>query len=98
MQTQHIKRQAALTTEGLQVNVSVCKGSFAYLDKSMEETQTKQQLLEGCRLLAAVEEGGIADRVIQVTLQQIGSQSLHSQMSLTPNAYVSMQEASLQNS
>jgi len=43
----------------------------------MEETQTKQQLLEGCGLLAVVEESWIADWVVQVALQQICPQALH---------------------
>lgn len=48
----------------------------AYLDKGMEEAQSKQQLLEGSGLLTIVEKGWVADWVIQVALQQIGSQAL----------------------
>lgn len=43
----------------------------------MEETEAKEQLLEGMGLLAGVEEGGVTDRVIQVTLHQVGPQALH---------------------
>ena len=53
-----------------------CHLSGGYLDKCMEETETKQQLLESCWLLAAVEESWIADRVIQVALQQVSPQPL----------------------
>lgn len=42
---------------------------LACLDKSMEEAQAKQQLLEGGGLLAVVEEGWVTDRVVQVALQ-----------------------------
>ena len=42
----------------------------------MEEAQPEEQLLEGSGLLTIVEEGWITDRVIQVALQQIGSQAL----------------------
>ncbi len=49
----------------------------AHLDKSMKEAQPKQQLLEGCWLLAAVEEGWITDGIIQVALHQVGPQALH---------------------
>jgi len=52
-------------------------GMHTHLDKSMKETQPKQQLLEGCWLLAAVEEGWITDGIIQVALHQIGPQALH---------------------
>ena len=38
------------------------------LDKGMEEAQPKEQLLEGLWLLAALEEGWIADWVIQIAL------------------------------
>ena len=43
----------------------------------MKEAQPKQQLLEGCWLLAAVEEGWITDGIIQVALHQVGPQALH---------------------
>ena len=42
----------------------------------MEEAQPKQQLLEGSRLLTVVEEGWVADWVVQVALQQVGAQAL----------------------
>ena len=59
------------------MGVRGCQELHTDLDKGMEETKAKQQLLEGRRLLAAVEEGWVTDRVIEITLQQIGSQSLH---------------------
>lgn len=43
-------------------------GMHTHLDKSVKETQPKQQLLEGCWLLAVVEEGWITDGIIQVAL------------------------------
>ena len=43
----------------------------------MEEAEPKEQLLEGLWLLAALEEGWITDWVIQVALQQVGPQPLH---------------------
>lgn len=43
----------------------------------MKEAQAEQQLLESCRLLTVVEEGQITDWVIQVALQQVGTQALH---------------------
>lgn len=43
----------------------------------MKEAQPKQQFLEGCWLLAVVEEGWITDGIIQVALHQIGPQALH---------------------
>ena len=60
------------------MNLSSCRcvAKGAYLDKGMEEAQPKQQLLEGSRLLTVVEEGRVADWVIQVALQQVGSQAL----------------------
>ena len=48
----------------------------AYLNKGMEEAEPEQQLLKGSRLLTVVEEGWVADWIIQVALQQIGSQAL----------------------
>lgn len=42
----------------------------------MEEAEAKQQLLEGLGLLAPLKEGGVTHRVIQVALQQVGSQTL----------------------
>ena len=48
----------------------------AYLNEGMEEAQPKQQLFEGSRLLTVVEEGWVTDWVIQVALQQVGSQAL----------------------
>ena len=57
--------------------VPSCAELSAYLYERMEEAKTKQQLLEGSWLLAVVEESWIADWVIQVALQQVGSQALH---------------------
>ena len=48
----------------------------ANLNKGMEEAQPEEQPPEGSGLLTVVEEGWITDWVIQVALQQIGSQAL----------------------
>lgn len=53
----------------------------SHLNKGMEEAEAKEQLLEGCGLLATVEESGITDWIIQVALHQVCSQALQAQMS-----------------
>lgn len=47
----------------------------SFLNQSVEEGETKQQLLPDDLFAGAVKEGGVRDRVTQVGAQQVGSQS-----------------------
>ena len=44
------------------------------LHKSMEETEPKEKLAPDLRLVTALKEGGVRDRVIQIGTEEVGPQ------------------------